>query len=333
MPPRSKEASVQRVKSPRIVTNHRYIEELDRSIDIENPKSVLVWILNALPDDVTVFPSENYYYYLFVANGMQIGGNIAFPPPLRDKAALRITYDERVSGGEEAQQGREWSAQLDASTGVLLKRVSRDAYEVTADGRTVTFRLASLEWPPTASPKLRAGEVLVAPCRDESGIRFHLVYNNRERYFLWLLDEANSPKEPFSIGRSGIYIGHRTGFIYCFDARLSRKVLLAVNQADADRNTWFDGPFDQIPDNLIQRGQVDFYKWLVDAQPDLKGRIDKYGYFQDDPATRVAVSAYAEYGAPNMLLKRVEGDSNETTVKKALSIVQSESDAALAVVR
>jgi len=60
-----------------------------------------------------------------------------------------------------------------------------------------------------------------------------------------------------------------------------------------------DGPFDQLPDNFI-KGDL-LLEAILDARPDLKGSIDRYGNFAVGDQ-RYLVSLYLHYSTPNDLL-------------------------------
>ena len=70
-------------------------------------------------------------------------------------------------------------------------------------------------------------------------------------------------------------------------------MLIAVNGANARRNNYYDGPFDQLPDNYADQTKIQSY--LERAYPHVKGKIDKRGVLKADRGNRVAVSAYHIY--------------------------------------
>jgi hypothetical protein len=47
-------------------------------------------------------------------------------------------------------------------------------------------------------------------------------------------------------------MGKRTGFAFYQDGLRHRKILVGVYEANYRLNTYFDGPFDQLPDNFIE---------------------------------------------------------------------------------
>ena len=97
-------------------------------------------------------------------------------------------------------------------------------------------------------------------------------------------------------------MGRRSGFAFGMDpTNHGRKVLIAVRGANAIVNNYYDGPFDQLADNYVE--QTNISKYLELASPNLKGRIDKYGYYTDRAtSSRVAVSPYYVYFSEKDLL-------------------------------
>ena len=62
------------------------------------------------------------------------------------------------------------------------------------------------------------------------------------------------------------------------------------------KNNWYDGPFDQMPDNYIYLGKIPEYKEYIEATyPGVKGKIDKFGNYLENDGVRVAVGPYYVY--------------------------------------
>lgn len=97
------------------------------------------------------------------------------------------------------------------------------------------------------------------------------------RDFLYILNENQSVPDQFvpSPRTDRILIGRRTGFAFYRDHRLDRKILIGVYEGNMRLNTYFDGPFDQLPDNFIE-GET-LREAILEVQPALKGRIDRFG--------------------------------------------------------
>ena len=89
-----------------------------------------------------------------------------------------------------------------------------------------------------------------------------------------------------------IYISTRTGFAYIKDDFVDRLILIGVYEGNTVVNNYFDGPFDQLPDNFL-RGEA-LKQAFIDQRPELKGEIDRFGNIGDG-SKRVIISPYIHY--------------------------------------
>jgi hypothetical protein len=137
-------------------------------------------------------------------------------------------------------------------------------------------------------------ETYIGPVFDDSALRFFLVFNTRLKVFHYILDETVKANEEFQAAPSTdrILIGKRTGFAFYRDGRHDRKILIGVFDGNARVNNYFDGPFDQLPDNFIE-GDI-LQQALIASEPALAGKIDRLGHF-NDASGRVAISPYTYY--------------------------------------
>jgi hypothetical protein len=145
-------------------------------------------------------------------------------------------------------------------------------------------------------------ERLIGPVFDESAVRFFLVYNSKAKVFHYILDETVPVPDELEPSRRSdrVLVGKRTGFAYYRDHRLDRKILIGVFEQNVLLNNYFDGPFDQLPDNFIE-GEA-LRQAIVESDPTVKGKIDRLGYFQKGEA-RYAISPYMQYRSENDLLQ------------------------------
>ena len=144
-------------------------------------------------------------------------------------------------------------------------------------------------------------ERFIGPIFDELGVRFLLVYNPKLKAFHYLLDETVTPNESFTPSPSTdrILIGKRTGFAFYRDHKLNRKILIGVFEGNSRVNNYYDGPFDQLPDNFIDGNSL--HDAILDVAPYLKGRIDRYGS-SFDGETRYMVAPYTQYSVEDDLM-------------------------------
>src|SRR5690349_1541290 len=63
---------------PPLQTNQAYVEEVmgKTTLDVNDVMSVFGYVMAKLPERVKVYPTENYYYFWFIHNGIRYAGNI-----------------------------------------------------------------------------------------------------------------------------------------------------------------------------------------------------------------------------------------------------------------
>lgn len=272
--------------------NQKFVEGLYSKINLNDEMAVFAHVFMGLPDKVVVYPTENYFYWSFNANGRAIWGNIRLDAGDRDEGVVHLGYFEYDENGK-FQDYDGWEKRLTAKDGVVIKKVARLTYTIGYQGKTVTFELNDIGMAPPKKAKLRADEVFVGPVFDESGVKFFLVFNKAENSFIYVLNEDGAPSETYRNFGKRVVVGRRTGFAYYLDAANTRKVLVAINGNNARRNNYYDGPFDQLPDNYVD--QTNIAKYLQLAYPHVKGRINKFGVLKDEQGSRVAIGAYYIY--------------------------------------
>lgn len=273
-------------------TNEAEIGEAlrDGGVRIDDPAAVFAAILKNLPERVQVYPTENYFYFRFTQNGVIYVGNIRLSAADRDQGKVNFAYSERPTDWNPDPRVRD--VVLGASQGVTVEKAGPQlTYRVTHAGKTITFALNDLTNARPRPESIRPDERFLGPVFDESGIAFFLMFNSRLKLFHFVLDET-VPVADQLIGRKGspIQIGKRTGFaFYEFD---NRKILIGVSERESRLNTYLDGPFDQLPENVIE-GEA-LREAILAAAPDLKGKIDRFGNFDDDSG-RFLIHPYLLY--------------------------------------
>ncbi|WP_303435493.1 hypothetical protein [Tenacibaculum sp. 1_MG-2023] len=285
-------------KSPKIDLNQEYIEQLLSSssqINIEKHLEVFENIFNSLPNEVTIYPSENYYYFEFVSNGINFQGNIG------------LFHDELLKGqvnfGYYVKSGHVFSDMddiykyysLGKKDGLTVKRIDAYTNSIEYKGKEIIFNSFKFDLSKNKNLKTREHEVLIAPTFDESGTPFYLIYNKEVNYFYWILNEHTGIKENLNKYSEDLYYSKRTDFLFYNDKKYDRKVLVGVNYYNIRKNNWYDGPFDQMPDNIIDDGKASVLPYLKLAFPSEASNFDKYGNFLDDESSRIALSSYQTY--------------------------------------
>ncbi|HET7679444.1 MAG TPA: hypothetical protein VFK79_04840 [Xanthobacteraceae bacterium] len=278
---------------PRLFTHQSYVEDVLRksTLQIDDTKAVFAFVLGSLPDRVKVYPTENYYYFRFVHNSTPYAGNIRLATENRDQGLVHFAFSADFAEwkGEDAVHYQ----LLGAKDGVTVEKLEPLLYRVSYGPKTVVFELNNLSTVAPPASLLAADERYIGPVFDDSAVRFFLVYNTKLKLFHYILDES-ALTDTFvrTTASDRIVIGKRTGMAFYRDHRIERKILIGIFEGNARVNNYFDGPFDQLPDNFIQGESL--RSALLEVAPELKGRIDRFGA-SPDGQTRFMISPYLHY--------------------------------------
>lgn len=259
------------------------------ALDPGDEGAVLRHVFSQLPDEAVVYPSENHYYFEFKGGREQLRGNLWLDVGVRDRGELMLSY-AAYRGGERYQTyGRTFGP-----PDLKLTRLEPLLYRAEYHSRSVLFRLFRLTRQPPAGLRLRTGEVYVGPSFDDSGLRFALVYFKRYRHFHWILNPEDAGRESFTGHGADLVAGRRSKFVFYRDAAQNRLILVGVSAKEVNANSPFDGPFDQLPDNLIESGEVDL-RTALSAYLDEPKSVDRFGRSVGSPALRVSIQPYMAY--------------------------------------
>jgi hypothetical protein len=282
---------------PYVLFGQKVIEGVSSSpaVDVTDVDSVFSYIYSRLPDEVTVYPSENYYYFIIYFGGTQYWGNIRLPSGRRERGVLSFAYFEFVEFPSVPGLGFSRSKYFTDADGVVLKELDKFTWEVRFNRKSVKFHFHQLKQQPPVSFTLGPDETFIERTFDESGMQFFLLFNTKSDYPFYVLNEEEIVPDTFEEITDNVLQGQRTGFVFWVDeARQNRKVLATIRSISVTRNDYYDGPFDQLADNYVDESHIS--EWMVRAYPGLKDRIDKYGYFTDTSfGSRVALSNYGTY--------------------------------------
>ncbi len=279
---------------PELYTNQSYVEDATRTeaLPLNDPKAMFAFVLGSLPDRVKVYPTENYYYFSFVNRHSRYAGNIRLDVVDRARGKVHFAYYRDLA---------EWKDEdpivhviLGKEQGVQVEKLDPLRYRISYAGKSVVFELNDLSHIKPPAGIIGADEVYLGPIFDESAIRFFLVYDRKLKIFHYVLDETIEVADQFKRAASSdrILIGQRTGFAFYVDKELKRKILIGVFEANARINNYFDGPFDQLPDNFIKGEEL--RTAILAVEPSLKGQIDRYG-ISPGGEDRYMISPYRYY--------------------------------------
>lgn len=274
-------------------TEQQMVEELlePNDLDVKNPNAVFEAVFQVLPSKVTVYPTESYYYFTFPYKGIVYAGNIRFDAWDQFDGKVHFAYFPEYAY---------WRKPLDPvykklgpDDGLQVTKVSKFEYTIAFKGKTVTFQIPDLSNVKPAPGMVRADESYIGPIWDESGVQFFLLFNKTAKTFLYLLND--NPKmdqyEPSELSPA-LTVGNRSSFAFYKDKLADRQILIGVFAGNTQLNNYFDGPFDQLPDNYIEGDAL--LNALLAIEPSMKGHVDRYG---SDPSgeVRYAITTYKYY--------------------------------------
>lgn len=282
-------------------TNQRYIEGLGASFDPRNLMGVFALLFRNLPRDVFIRPTENYYYFSFLADGRLYRGNFRLSAENRDKGLLNFIYYEYQDEPAESDEAATWYAALGPAEGVRVRKLSERAYAVQYSVKKVIFHLPAVPQTPPVDFPLGPNERFVERICDESGYRFLLLFDEERDEFAWALDTEGYPLPRLDSLREDLAIDRLSGFIFLADPRNGRKTLVGVASRNVRRNNYWDGPFDQLAEN---ENIPALLKYLERAYPYARGKLDLRGNFlEESGGGRLPITPYMEYDSVDTLVE------------------------------
>lgn len=255
-----------------------------------NPRLMLSIVLASCSSVTSVIPTENYYYYEIWYQGVNIAGNIRVSDA--NDGIIHCGYYLRSN-----PQNSRYAA-FGSSDDICIS-MKNSAYidEITIqDDRTdisvifLSRKASSLRF--SDNLILAYSELIVSPIIDESGNAFALVYDTSTCKFDYYLC-VQSPEDPAVwIEDWSCWYAPRSGFVYLEDI-FNRLQLIGVCADEIRSNSFYDGPFDQVPPRLHLR------EFLRAAYPGLESArgdsLDQHGNWINTFGTRVAIMPYIEY--------------------------------------
>ncbi len=276
--------------SSSLQTNQNMIETLSGfdHIDFDNQDGMFEAVLAGLNDEITVYPSEGYYYFWFYHHGNLVRGNIRFGYDLLEegKLAFAYYYDMAHSPGNKTYTKFKI---FEPSNDFSLTRTSEEqSYILQYKNKTIRATLPI----PVSTYTKRDGEIHIGDMTDESGIVFSLIFNEAANHFFYILDRS-ADYELHEDLSDAISIGARSSFV--FYNRDEDKILVGVRADKVKANTFYDGPFDQLPEHSLEA--ANFKKLVKKAYPQLSVEINGHGQFEDSDNLRVAIDNYVVYNS------------------------------------
>ena len=277
-------------------SHQRYISALQSqsSMNIDDPASVLKYVLSQSADVIKVQPTENYSYFKFAHEGLHWQGNMRLETEAGNADKLHFAYFVVPAPWHDEELGQ-YKA-FGKADGLSVEKVKDHAYRIKYAALERTITLNDISDSAIASNKLGPDQFDMGLAHDESGLRFHLLFDTNVLDFSYVLDEANGVAEklvPLSGEDGELLVGIRTGFVFKSEPELSRKRLIGVHSANISANNYYDGPFDQLPDGYKGKLNVKQAFEMIDA--DFAKTIDPFGNFKDRDGARVVIAPYLRY--------------------------------------
>lgn len=278
----------------------------------KDPLSIFKFIFAHLPSYLVVYPTETYYYYYFNTQNRTIAGNIRMLN-LSD-GVIHIGYFDRNDPRSELGG----SASFNAKDGFKVYKISDFLFDMSFEGRNIRVRVNDIALK-NPEIKLLAEEEFVCQVLDESGVNFILLYNNKTKSFYFILNnESPFPGTFTPLQDENFIYDQRTQFVFYVDKEFNRKELVGVAIKNVELNTYFDGPFDQVPPRLeLKEKLTAAYPYTV-----YRGGIDAHGNFANLKDERMAISPYVQYTDTNSLLsylKRCEKNTSKSDLWSCLA--------------
>lgn len=299
---------------PAVSFNQDFVEQSQAwGLDLQDRDAVLRHVLEAMESEIIVYPSEGYYYFSFLNEGEVIRGNLRFDASFRDEGKISFVYFKAHGQGETV----DFFHILSKETGVSLTKKGALRYELEFGDLKRSVQIYDAKRELASKPDLGEREEYVGPTYDESGVRFDVVFDHGSKEFFYQHNIRLGASETFRAldNKGRLLIGNRTGFAYYSDADNKRRVLIGVSAANVANNSYFDGPFDQLPDSFVDGMHL---KKLIElSNPESIGKIGAYGTFLNDEGSRYAISPYIEYANESELYAYLQ--CNEETERSRLN--------------
>ena len=265
-------------------------------VDAASPLDVLRHVLAAAGEEITVYPSEGYYYFQFQNGPQRILGNIRFDLVDAAQGKLNFGYYAPAAYGRETA---DHFSVLSAADGLSLVTIAPFEYRLQFEGRQTRVHIYDAREELAGDKPIGPGESYVGPVFDESGVRLHLLFDEVENAFFFVLNDTAPPADTYSVypGTGRLELGDRTAYAFYQDTARSRRILVGVSETNIRANTYFDGPFDQLPDRFVAPERMQ--ELLERAYPYLRGKIGPRGAYVDSEYMRAMVAPYKRYDTPS----------------------------------
>ena len=129
----------EKISSTYLSLNQKWIEGLRSDADLDDVDGMFLHVFSKLPEQVTVYPSENYYYFILHVNGKQIWGNIRLAAGRRERGVLSFAYFEFRESPYVSNPRIQRSKFFTDADGLLIDEIDRFTFKVRYSGKEVIF--------------------------------------------------------------------------------------------------------------------------------------------------------------------------------------------------
>ena len=163
--------------NPSFLTNEAFIEGLNKKINTSDIQEAFWFVFSQLEREVTVYPTENYYYFEFPSEGRIIHGSIGLFAYTIDngKVMFAATEKQDIEPIDYTYIG--------SNDGLGVTKINDFRYVLNYRGKSVVFNFNQMNIDKPADLSLSSEDVFIGPSFDESGIQFYLVYNEEINNF------------------------------------------------------------------------------------------------------------------------------------------------------
>ncbi len=250
--------------------------------------AIAAYLLSWAPPYAVVYPTEVFFF--FGADKLNLDGNIRVADLDRGKLTIAVhslDYRER------------YIYEINETDGLVVEKLADDLYRVGFGERKVRFKIPRSS-DAYYSLQLLPDEEFVGRIHDESGIRFALIFNHNTSAFYDILDEEKNVLDTLEDLREPFVVGKRTGFVFYQDQDFSRKILVGVELENIERNSYYDGPGDQVPYWIdLQSKLYKAYPFLMNETIDMQGV-----YLNEAQWRRVAIMPFIRYESFDDIISR-----------------------------
>ncbi len=167
-------------KSIKVNFNQDFVNQAHMpGLDLADRDAVLRHVLVAMRDEITVYPSEGYYYFDFFNEGEKIRGNLRFDASFRDEGRVSFVYFKAHGNGSNP----DFFHMLSKDNGVSFKKLSPFIYELRFESLVKKIYIYDANRELADKPKLPENEEYIGPSFDESGVRFDVIFDHDSKVF------------------------------------------------------------------------------------------------------------------------------------------------------